>query len=71
MSFLTLGPRRVLRWLKFWEGFQGGVTLSLMYTKTFQVYRNNFKSYLYGGTEGGVLTRLIRGAGMFIRGVQE
>jgi len=38
MSFLTLGPRRVLRWLKFWEGFQVGVTLSLMYTKKFQGY---------------------------------
>jgi hypothetical protein len=34
------------------EGFQGGVTLSLIYTKKFQVYRNNLKSYLYGGTEG-------------------
>ena len=53
MSSLTLGPRRVVRLLKFWEGFQGGVTYSLMYTKTFQVYRDNLKSYLYGGTEGG------------------
>jgi len=52
MSSLTLGPRRVLRWLKFWEGFQVGVTYPLMYTKTFQVYRNNLKSYLYGGIEG-------------------
>jgi hypothetical protein len=53
MSFLTLGPRTVVRLLKFWEGFQGGVHYPHMYTKKFQVYRNNLKSYLFGGTEGG------------------
>jgi len=52
MSFITLGPRRVYRWLKFWEGFWVGVTYPLMYTKKIQVYRNNLKSYLYGKKEG-------------------
>ena len=53
MSFLTLGPRRVLRWLKFWEGFEVGVDCFLIYTKTFQVYEIiEIVIYLeeYGGT---------------------
>jgi hypothetical protein len=38
MGFLTPGPRRVVRLLRFWEGFLEGVHYSIMYTKKFQVY---------------------------------
>jgi hypothetical protein len=33
-------------------GVFGGSTLFTLVHKIFQVYRNNLKSYLHGGTEG-------------------